>query len=107
MQYLIVFCTCPDDTTAYALAKQLVENKLAACVNLMPNLQSIYCWKGQIETAKEVQLIIKTTSDAYKKLEAFLQNAHPYECPEIVALPITQGLPGYLQWINESLVNTH
>jgi len=107
MQYLVVFCTCPDEETALSLAKKLVETKLAACVNLMPSLQSVYQWKNQIETAKEVLMILKTNAQAYKKLETFLQKAHPYECPEIIAVPITQGLPGYLKWIDESLLNTH
>ncbi len=105
MEYSLLFCTCPDEAIALSLAKQVVEAKLAACVNVVPHLHSVYRWKNSIETSKEVLMIIKTKSQTYKALENFLTEAHPYECPEIIACAITQGSPKYLQWIDEALAN--
>lgn len=99
----IVLCSCPDNEVATTLAKQIVESKLAACVNVLPGMTSIYTWEDKLETATEVLLIIKTTVLAYSALELYLKKAHPYECPEIIALPIEQGFKGYLQWINNSV----
>lgn len=99
MQYLLIYCTCPDQPTAEQLARQLVENQLAACVNIFPSLTSIYRWQNQIETANELLLLIKTRADKYSALETWIKNHHPYEVPEIIATPIIQGLPSYLDWI--------
>lgn len=103
--YQVVFCSCPNEEKATSLARKIIGSQLAACVNLIPNLQSVYRWQDEIETAKEILMIIKTTHKHYKKLEEFLIKLHPYECPEIIALPITQGLAGYLQWIDDTTVN--
>lgn len=104
--YCIVLCTCPDIDIATNLANQLVSSKLAACVNILPKMISVYTWKDNVETASEVLLVIKTLSKAYASLEHYLTEAHPYECPEIIALPIEQGLTGYLQWINNTVTST-
>jgi periplasmic divalent cation tolerance protein len=82
------------------LAKQLVTEKLAACVNILPNLTSIYQWQGNIETANEYLLMIKTKVDQYQAIENWIKANHPYELPEIIAVSIEHGLPEYLQWIN-------
>nr|BAL57250.1 periplasmic divalent cation tolerance protein [uncultured Gammaproteobacteria bacterium] len=97
--YRIVFCTCPDAESASRLAYGLVENRLAACVNQVPGLTSVYSWQGQIETAGEVLLIIKTRADRLAELTAFIQARHPYELPEIVAVSVEQGSLAYLDWI--------
>ena len=101
--YCVVLCSCPDNEVATTLAKQIVESKLAACVNVLPAMTSIYTWENKLETATEVLLMIKTSFLAYSALELYITKAHPYECPEIIALPIDQGFEGYLQWINNSV----
>lgn len=98
-QPLLVYCTCPDHDTALRIAQALVERQLAACVNLVPDLTSVYRWQGQTETVREVLLLIKTRQSVYPALEAALLTLHPYELPEIIAVPIETGLPAYLSWI--------
>ena len=98
-QTLIVLTHLPDVASAEALAAALVEARLAACVNLSTAVQSVYRWQGKIERASEVALTIKTTQRHYTALEAAIRAAHPYEVPEIIALPVVAGLPSYLQWI--------
>ena len=102
MQQLIL-CTCPDQNSAEMLARLLIEAKLAACVNVLPGLTSIYAWQGEIETAREHLLLIKTHKDRYAAVETALKNAHPYQLPEIIAVTIDQGFPEYLQWIDTCL----
>ncbi len=97
----IVLCSCPDSATAKALAETLVRERLAACVNLLPGVTSVYRWQGRMESATEVMMVAKTTRSALAALENRLATLHPYEVPEIVALDITAGLPAYLQWIEE------
>ncbi len=97
----LIFCTCPDRECAETLANTLVDEHLAACVNLLPNILSIYHWKGQRETTEEVLLLIKTHSGVYPILERRLRQLHPYELPEIIAVPVENGLPAYLDWISE------
>jgi len=99
MDVKLVFCTCPDEQTAQALALHLVEQRLAACVNLLPPMRSVYCWQGQIEQAQEVQLLIKTCGDRLQALSAAITAQHPYEVPEILAISASDGLPPYLDWI--------
>lgn len=105
MSYQLILCTCPDQSTAEKLAHQLVTEKLAACVNILPNLTSIYQWQENIETANECLLMIKTKKDQYQAIENWIRANHPYELPEIIAVSINHGLPEYLQWIN-SCVST-
>ena len=97
--YQIVFCTCPDKDTAEKIASLLVENKVAACVNIVPNITSIYRWQGQLERAEEVLLLIKARQDTYSALESLIKKHHPYQLPEIIAVAIERGLPDYLNWI--------
>lgn len=98
--YQIVFCTCPDRDTAENIARLLVESGLAACVNILPNITSIYRWQGQLERAEELLLVIKTRQDAYSVLESTIKQHHPYQVPEIIAVSIESGLPDYLHWID-------
>lgn len=104
MNPLLVITNCPDEDIANAIALALVEEKLAACVNILPRSQSIYRWQGQIETASEIPLLIKTVAARYSAVEAAIRRLHPYEVPEIIALPIDQGWPDYLNWLAEATV---
>ena len=104
-EVLLVLCNCPDDATADRLADELVTTGLAACVNIGPTVTSVYQWQGTIERAQERTLFIKTTQATYSRVEASLRAGHPYELPEIVAIPITQGLPGYLEWVRKCTTN--
>lgn len=96
---LIVFCTAPDQTIARALARELVEKKYAACVNIQMGVESVYEWNGQIEQSSEILLIIKTSEARYAALESWLAEAHPYDTPEIIAVPVTHGLSRYTDWV--------
>ncbi|TCJ17101.1 divalent-cation tolerance protein CutA [Parasulfuritortus cantonensis] len=96
---LIVFTTLPDPDSARALARRLVETRVAACVNVMSPCQSIYRWQDKLNEDGEIPVIIKTCAENYDRLEALVRESHPYELPELVAIDITRGLPGYLAWI--------
>ena len=98
-QALLVIANCPDEACANRIALAVVEAGLAACVNLLPRVQSVYRWQGAIESASEVPLLIKTTAGRYTELETAIRALHPYDVPEIIALPIAQGLPAYLDWL--------
>jgi periplasmic divalent cation tolerance protein len=106
MSYRLILNTCPDRATAEMLARLLLEKRLAACVNIVPGLTSIYRWQGQIETAQECLLLIKTAQEHYPAVEFCIREHHPYELPEIIALSIDQGLPDYLHWIRSCLTST-
>ena len=103
METLLVITTLPDEKHAQTLATALVEAKLAACVNILAPCRSVYRWQGQIEDATEVPLLIKTTAERYAALEAAIRQQHPYELPEIIAVPIDRGLPDYLAWVGNVL----
>jgi len=103
MTYQLLMNTCPDQKTAEAIATILVEEKLAACINILPGITSIYTWQDQVETAREHLLLIKTRTDRYREIADCIRTNHPYELPEIIAVPIDQGLPEYLQWIDSCL----
>ena len=96
---LLVLTNLPDAASARRLADALVEQHAAACVNMLAGCTSVYRWQGKLETADEVQLLIKTTRAAYPRLEKLVRELHPYELPEIIAVPVDAGLPGYLQWV--------
>ncbi len=100
---LLVLNTCPDTITAKSIAKQLVANKLAACVQIVPGIQSFFRWEGKVDNAEEQLLLIKTNADRYKQLEDKIKALHPYELPEIVAVSISTGLTDYLSWIDNSI----
>ena len=98
-QAILVLTNVPDVELAGSLARALVERRLAACVNIMPAVQSVYQWQGAVEHASEVTLMIKSVQARYAELEAAIVAAHPYDVPEIIAIPIAAGLPVYLNWI--------
>ena len=98
-QALLVITNCPDEASANRIALAVVEARLAACVNLLPRVQSVYHWQGAVESASEVPLLIKTTAARYDALQAAIRELHPYDVPEIIALPIAAGLPAYLDWL--------
>lgn len=97
----IVLCTCPDDAVAAELAEMLVSQGLAACVNRFGGLTSVYRWEGQMKSGTEVQLVIKTSEASLERLIETLAELHPYELPEIIAVPITAGHEPYLEWIRK------
>ena len=99
----IVFTTFPDQETARRIVRTLVEERLIACGNLVPGVESIYRWKGAIETSSEIFAVLKTERSRYVLLEKRLRELHPYDVPECVIIRITDGLPDYLHWITESL----
>ena len=96
---LVVLTNCPDDEVADRIARTLVEGGLAACVNRLAPASSIYRWRGAVERATETPLLIKTTRERYTEVEQAIRALHPYEVPEIVALPIAAGFAPYLRWI--------
>lgn len=98
-QTLLILTSLPDEASARALASTLVSERLAACVNVLAPCHSVYRWQGKVESAQEVPLLIKTTATRYAALEAAIRARHPYELPEIIAVPIAHGLPGYLNWV--------
>jgi periplasmic divalent cation tolerance protein len=100
-QTLLLLCNCPDRAAADKIASELVEKRLAACVNLVPGFSSIYMWQGKLETAEEVTLLIKSTRQRYEELETAILELHPYELPEIIAVPVELGFSDYLNWIEE------
>ena len=100
MSILLVVSTFPDMPTARQIGTKLVSQQLAACVNLVPSVESIYEWENEVKQESEVIGIIKTTEQAYSKLESRLNELHPYEVPEIVALSPENGLPAYLKWVD-------
>ena len=101
--FIIVFCTCESPVQARQIAEALVEGRFAACVNVLPPLQSIYRWQGKIESAEEVLLLIKSTGDRFPALQERIQQLHSYETPEIIAVPITAGSEKYLRWLGEQV----
>lgn len=100
--FLLVLCTCPDDGSAAALATALLEQQLAACVNRVPGMKSLYRWEGHVEKDDEILLLIKTRAALFGELEAAIRRLHPYEVPEIIGLPLAAGNTEYLDWIRSS-----
>jgi periplasmic divalent cation tolerance protein len=100
--FVIVLTTFPADKDPERLAKALVEEKLAACVNVLPVMRSIYGWKGATEQADEQQLVIKTTRNRVHEIETRLRALHPYDVPEFLVLPILDGSRDYLSWLTEN-----
>lgn len=100
MPVLLAYSTCPDAASADLIARTLVSERLAACVNRLPGVQSTYRWHGHVEQADEVLLLIKTTADRLDQMTARLRSLHPYELPELVAVEVRAGLPAYLDWVS-------
>ncbi|TGZ66537.1 hypothetical protein CRM22_005262 [Opisthorchis felineus] len=101
----IAYVTCPNETVANKIASLLVTSKLAACVNIIPSIQSIYTWNGKVEKDSELLLLIKTQTSLMERVIETVKSNHPYECPEVIATEIKSGYPGYLQWITDSTSN--
>jgi len=99
MEALLVITNCPDEESANAIALAVIEAGLAACVNILPRVQSIYRWQGKVESTSEIPLFFKSSAASYPALEAKIRELHPYELPEIIALPLSHGLPAYLNWV--------
>ncbi len=101
--YLLIYCTCPDQAMAERIAEALVADRLAACVNIVPGITSIYRWQGEIQHDSELLLLIKTRGERYPALEARIRELHSYEVPEIIAVPIQRGSESYLAWLDASV----
>lgn len=99
MKFVCVLTTAPNLSVARKLCDGLLKSKLAACVNLIPSVESRYIWKGKLEKSREIQLLIKTRANLFQKVKAFLKKNHPYEVPELIQLSITRGASNYFQWI--------
>ena len=100
---IVVLCTCASTEDAERLARALVTGRLAACVSVLPGMRSFYRWEGEIETAAECLLLIKSSRDHFDGLRAAIEKLHTYAVPEVLALPIVAGAPNYLAWLTESL----
>ena len=98
-QMLLIFSTCPDQQTADHIAETLISERLAACVNILPGATSVYEWKGKIERDQEWVLLIKSRRACFARLQQRLIELHPYELPEVIGVPVTEGLSGYLEWV--------
>ena len=105
IEAILVITNLPDRETAQRLAGRLVEERFAACVNILAPCESVYRWQGRIETAQEITLLIKTLRAHYGKVEKTIRQCHPYELPEIIAVPIAAGLPAYLEWLAAETIN--
>ncbi len=101
MTNLLVLTNLPDQAIAERMARHVVEARVAACVNILAPCRSVYRWQGAVEEAVEIPLLIKTTADRYPDLERAIKSMHPYDVPEIIAIPIATGLPAYLGWVDE------
>jgi periplasmic divalent cation tolerance protein len=102
-QCLVVLCSCPEGEPAAHIARTLVEEGLAACVNRLPGVVSNYCWEGRLEEEPESLLLIKTTTGRLASLTTRITALHPYELPEVVAVPVVGGLEQYLAWVRTSV----
>lgn len=99
----MIFCTCGTHDEALAIANSLVEARLAACVNVLPPVHSIYRWEGKLETAHEVLLIIKTTQERFPAVRDRITQLHTYDTPEIIAMPVVEGSDKYLDWLRDQV----
>lgn len=104
--YLLVLCTCPEGESAARLAESLVEARLAACVSVLPEVRSVYRWQGKVVHDTERLLLIKTEAAAFPALRDHILARHPYDTPEVIALPVTDGSRAYLDWIHACLSGT-
>lgn len=99
--YVLLYITCPSTEVAHAIGKQLIEHRLAACVNIFPGMASLYEWQGTLEHTVEVAVIAKTTATLAADATALAVKTHPYDCPCVIELPIGGGNPDFLNWINQ------
>ena len=101
--HIVILITARDKKEAHKIAKALLKNKLAACVNIIGGLSSIFRWQGKIDQAKETLLIVKSKKEKFEKIVKLVKSAHSYAVPEIIAMPIVSGFKPYLNWINDSI----
>ncbi|GAB5045661.1 divalent-cation tolerance protein CutA [Thermodesulfovibrio sp. TK110] len=101
MDYMVVLITAPNEEEAVKIAKTLVEEKLAGCINIIKDIRSIYSWQGKIEDEPEVLMIVKTRSELFEELEKRVKSLHSYSVPEIIGLKIKKGSESYLSWLSE------
>jgi periplasmic divalent cation tolerance protein len=101
--YIVIFITAPSKKEANNIAGKLIQKKMAACVNIISNIDSLFWWKAKVDTAKEALLIVKTKKTKLAKIIALVKSLHSYDTPEIIALPIIRGEKKYLKWINDSV----
>lgn len=99
MSVLLCLCSCPDDASAARIAETLVDERLAACVNILPGVRSVYRWQGQVERADELLLLVKTSAQRADTLRERILALHPYELPEVIMVEVDGGLPAYLDWV--------
>ena len=105
-QFRVIFVTVSDAQSAAAIASGLVERRLAACVNIIPGVTSVYRWKGKLHKDPEVLLTIKTRAGVFNEVAQFIKEKHPAEVPEIISLPIAEGSPSYLEWLGANTIFT-
>jgi len=105
IKYTVLFSTAPHEEEAANIARALVEKHLVACVNIVPKIRSIYNWQGKMCDEPEVLMIMKAQEKMTEKIMAELKKLHSYECPELISIPISDGLPDYLNWIDEQSIN--
>jgi len=103
MEYAVVFITAPDEEEASRIARTVVEERLAGCVNIVKGIRSIYSWEGKVEDEHEVLMVVKTRRDLFGMLEKRVKELHSYSVPEIISLPITEGSAEYLKWLEHEL----
>lgn len=104
--FQVLLCTCPDQNSARLIANTLLTKKLAACINMIPNITSIYEWEGKIVEETEIQLLIKTQAKLFNTINDEIIRIHPYDTPEVIAIDITQGNPDYMHWLNKVTTQT-
>lgn len=105
MEVILVITNFPDKASALTLAQKLIESRAAACINILAESTSVYRWQGETETADEIPVLIKTLAEHYDRVEKIIKTMHPYELPEIIAVPVKLGLPAYMQWIADEVTD--
>jgi len=102
-QAILIYCTCPDINSGQQIAQALVEENLVACVNLLPQMLSIYRWQGKLQQDSECLLLMKTIQSQFTAIQNRVRQLHSYELPELISVPINDGLPEYIDWIAQSI----
>ncbi|RPI71056.1 MAG: divalent-cation tolerance protein CutA [Geobacteraceae bacterium] len=105
VEILMVFVTVPGLKDGSRISKGVLNSRLAACVTIIPGVRSMYWWEGKIARANEAMLVVKTTRNQYRRLERKIMELHPYEVPEIIAIPLVAGSPQYIEWVKREVVN--
>ncbi|MDV6343128.1 MULTISPECIES: divalent-cation tolerance protein CutA [unclassified Nitrosomonas] len=105
MEVILVITNFPDKASALTLAQKLVESRAAACINILAESTSVYRWQGETEISNEVPVLIKTLAEHYAMVEKIIKTMHPYELPEIIAVPVKIGLPAYMQWVADEVTD--